>query len=241
MTKGEPKRTWSLEDARNVVAVFDANVAKTIHGVTFALDNPLPYQGVVFHELLKRRARDTVAGVLVLCQNDLIVPAMLLTRAAFEILAFAFEFHRHCEAYLANEKGSKLPEFLEKAILGVGKHAAEQGELIAIHINDHLRALEKAHPGTEAEYNKLSEYAHPNRAGMLTAYAKVDSDNYKVDMGANDLSTDLAMTPLARCHVLFTEYSNRLSHVLKAINDKYESRESKFNIVGHINPKPSNG
>jgi hypothetical protein len=241
MNNGTPKVTWSLEDALNVVATFDATVAKRVHGESFAKNNPLPYQGVVFHELLRWRMRDTIAGVFVLCQHDLIVPAILLTRSAFELLAFTFEFHRQCEAHIADEEKSELAGFLEAAVLGVGKKLAAHGEPRAIHINENFKSIEKEHPGIIGEYDRLSEYAHPNRAGMLTAYAKINKEEDLVDLGKNNLSNDLAMTPLALCHLLFTEYSNRLNHVLKAINDKYETGASKFNIVGHVKPKPPRG
>ena len=146
----------------------------------------LPFKTrTVIQSALRRNCELRDSFVLAFNQK-LYAPLFILARASIETGALAWDVWRGTESLVDLDETSGLVEFDARVVsilLGsrTGSGAGDPDEYRAPNVLTIIDRLSKGDvPRLRDTYNELSEYAHPNYAGLLEAYTTSDPLNRQV-------------------------------------------------------------
>ena len=81
-----------------------------------------------------------------------------------------------------------------------------------------VECVERRVPGYQEQYNRLSEYAHPNSAGTTHLYSTIDRENIFINFGLAERSTEpakaICLSNLSVALMMFERAYNHLSDVM---------------------------
>ncbi|AVT76328.1 hypothetical protein RPPS3_22650 [Rhodopseudomonas palustris] len=149
-------------------------------------------------------------------QKEDLVSAVVLTRAAMETTAALWTLKRKLDEALklGSVDISSIGRYLARLRLGQGKRITQTDEPKVVHVNDLIRAVEKDCEGFEHQYDRLSEFAHPNWSGAAGVYSRFHHDEALVEFGQNirgeEGTKGIGLTNLSVALLLFEEVCNHL-------------------------------
>ncbi|NNM43059.1 MAG: hypothetical protein HKM07_01785 [Chlamydiae bacterium] len=106
------------------------------------------------------------------------VVGYILLRSIMETVALFWYFYDKITDAIKTQDVHRIREMLSKALAGAKAAKAKEAgwSLDPVHILKLIRHVAKATPPFEDHYDFLSEVAHPNAAGLISAYVKNDWD-----------------------------------------------------------------
>ena len=86
------------------------------------------------------------------------------------------------EQVIKNNNYDEIKQFLTQALLGARSTIAtkEFNRPCVVNILTYIDHMDKKIPGYKAQYEFLSEFSHPNSAGLNKMYSKLDWDNKEI-------------------------------------------------------------
>jgi hypothetical protein len=156
-------------------------------------------------------------------ERDDFATAAILTRAVTENAALAWMLLDLLEkraSYSPQQLNDKLMRMLAGS--GLWDEAPKP-----VHVLDCLRKMDKTIPGVLQSYDQLSEFAHPNWAGVSGLYSKIDKPNFTVNFGRGlqlaDETRDMITKTLLGSLGGFEYAYNRISDLMPAFLAELES------------------
>ena len=133
----------------------------------------------LLRESIFKRMCELAKGAQDECLKDRKVSAILLARGLMETEAFFSYFLNKIKLRVENNKSNELNEFLTIALLGARSPMAveEFKRPKAINVLTCIDFVDKSIPQYRAQYDFLSEFSHPNSAGLNLMYCKIDKEN----------------------------------------------------------------
>lgn len=154
---------------------------------------------------LHARLLDLALSITLIFNAESIIPALILARSIMETEVFIIDLKDRVHEVLKNKTALSAEDNdqLEKIILGKmfstrrSDFLSAMPELEAKNIISVFRKCEKEENGLLEEYERLSEYAHPNSLGHFLAYTRTDMKHNMIDY--NKLTAkDLEFFPLIK-------------------------------------------
>ena len=128
----------------------------------------------ILRESLLQRAIEIAQGALLLYRQGLIVPAFMITRACIENTSMLHMLKTKTTGVnVSNIHG--LQEYLEKAVWGSKN---DDTDVEALNILKSVDKMSKLLPHIRQSYDSLSEFAHPNYAGVVASYGRNIGPNF---------------------------------------------------------------
>lgn len=142
----------------------------------------LPFKALWYREALIWRMAELSRGALEQYEQNRLASAILLTRAAVETVAALWFLCRILDFAISTGDLAETDGGLMRLLLG----SRDDPNLPqAINVLTFVDYVDKQVNGFRHQYNILSEYSHPNWAGVSGLYASPDRANLWTDFGQN--------------------------------------------------------
>jgi hypothetical protein len=171
-----------LEESKLYVRGLRISLVSRTDPAQVSLIAQIPYKALQIREALLYRATDLADASCALIDTENLVSAACTTRAFQETLAALFYVNRKVKKAIDDENVSALDETLMKALMG-SKNNPDMPD--PINVLKMVDRVEKEIPGFRDIYDILSELSHPNWAGTLGIYTKIDTEKLWTDFGKN--------------------------------------------------------
>lgn len=142
----------------------------------------LPFKAMLYRESLIWRMVELSRGAFDNLKSDKLANAVILTRAAVETSAALWYLHAKLKAAVESGTLGDTDEYLMRLAMG-SRSDAEMPE--AISVLTFVDRVNKDVEGFRHQYDRLSEYAHPNWAGTSLLYSETDTENFWTEFGQN--------------------------------------------------------
>jgi hypothetical protein len=205
-----------LETLKDSVAVLENSLPKEIPlAISKAID---PCRAHVFREACLHRMAELAGSAYDAFHKNTLITAFTLCRSVMETEALFWEFITMLETALEKKSISKIRKFLTKAMLGVKIPTGDgTSSMTPHHVLTLVRdGMGKHIKGYFNQYEFLSEFAHPNAAGVIKAYVKLDWEKHVAYLGLNQekISPDLALPKLVGSLQAFIQIYNNSAKLL---------------------------
>lgn len=187
-----------LEILKEVVTILENSLpTEILLAISKAID---PCRAHVFREACLHRIAELAGSAYEAFHKKKLITAFTLCRSIMETEALFWDFVTMLEDALRKQSISKIRKFLTKAMLGA---KIQTGDVISSMTPHHVLTLVRDGMGKQIkgyfnQYEFLSEFAHPNAAGVIKAYVKLDWEKHMAYLGLNHdkIFPDLALPKL---------------------------------------------
>jgi hypothetical protein len=138
------------------------------------------FHAVCLRDVLSHRIKDLGIKAIALYESEQFVPAFLITRAIMETVALLYHLHKKITSAIENKDAIELNDWLVNAIFGSRN---EDTDMTSPNILTALDRMGKEHLGIRVMYDQLSEFCHPNYAGVLASYSHLNDDKSIILLG----------------------------------------------------------
>jgi hypothetical protein len=215
----EDDRTPTLEEMlaeiQGRLKILESSLPKQIDPIGISRTK-LPFKVLNYCEALIWRIAELARAALQTFEAQQFAAAIVLTRAAVETNAALWYLDEKVSTALKQKKLGDLDNCVMRLLSGT--YAWEEFPN-PIRVGKFVERIERSVPGFQEQYNRLSEYAHPNARGTAGLYSTIDRENIFVDFGLRDRNTKPAKTiciaNLSVTLMLFERTYNHLSDVMR--------------------------
>ncbi len=192
-----------------------------------------PYKALNIREALLYRVTDLADATYMLIESDNLVAAACTARAFQETVALLFCVNRKTKKAIAGNDVACLDKDLMRILLGAKNN---QDMPDPINILTMVDGVNKDIPGFRDVYDNLSELAHPNWAGTLGTYTKVNKEMLWTDYGKNIRLGDtnrqqIAFALNAGLDIVISAYNEFTEFMPDLINICEEAIRSKKHLI----------
>lgn len=226
-----------MDEIRKNLELLESCLPKRVDGWALSQMSKLPFKVLGYREALAWRMAELGRAAFEEFEKDRLAAAIVLTRAAVETSAALWYLCGKVEASVESAEVGDIDDYLMKMNMGIATDPPtdpETGEVVTprpIKIGKFLDSVEKDIAGFNRQYGYLSEYAHPNWAGTVYLYSKLDKENGAADFGQNIRKTDgtkvTGVGNLSVALLLFERSYNRVSDLVPAFTKLCEERLKK--------------
>jgi hypothetical protein len=222
-TNNAPTDEAVLAEAKQLAQLIASSLPEKIQIAALPLNSKLPFKALSLRELLIHRVSDLADTAVELFEQRRLIPAVLLTRGVIETVAVAFSLYKALERFVGSHDVAAFDEFLMKGLMG-GR--LEDSSYRATNVVTLVQHVEKTIPGFESSYNWLSEFAHPNWAGMLGAFGEIDRESFELLLGPNQRTSAFStgVNALSGSLLVFHHFYNGMAEMLQHINQHFDSQ-----------------
>jgi len=224
-----PDAESDIYQAAELASALQASLPRQVHAAPLGFPSKAPFKLLSLRETLLWRVADMAGAAVSLCQTDRAVPAAVLARAALETTAVLYGLGVMVARVVETHR---VDEFDARAMRMLFGSRNRQTPTEAINILTHIDQMDRNFSGLRSWYDDMSEIAHPNYAGVMASYGKVDRDRYIVELGPRDWPKGMVGPALCACLEIarrtrdsidrrFEEFS-RLCHDLDVENEQDE-------------------
>jgi hypothetical protein len=167
-----------MEDAEKAIGGLKESLLKALDLGSLNSRNPTahkwkaPYRSMQLREVVHWRMTDLLDQAVVLQKHDHTLGARILLRSAFETLAMLIYLNLQMAKVIDGTLNFHVFSQKTEALLLGSKD--DSTPVSAVNILTVLDACDKRYNGIRKMYDRLSESAHPNYAGMSDGYTKID-------------------------------------------------------------------
>jgi hypothetical protein len=226
-----------MDEIRKNLELLESCLSKRVDGWALSQMSKLPFKVLGYREALAWRMAELVRAAFEEFEKDRLAAAIVLTRAAVETSAALWYLCGKVEASVESTEVGDIDDYLMKLNMGIRTDPPtdpETGEAIMprpIKIGKFLDSVEKDIAGFNRQYGYLSEYAHPNWAGTVYLYSKLDKENGAADFGQNIRKPDgtkiIGVGNLSVALLIFERSYNRVSDLIPDFTELCEERLKK--------------
>jgi hypothetical protein len=218
-----------LNEAKLYVKSLRMSLVSRTDPAQVSLTAKTPYKALQIREALLYRATDLADASCALVDMQNLVSAACTTRAFQETLAMLFYINRKVKKAIDDQSISALDKTLMKALTGSKNNPDMRDPINILTIVDRV---DKEIPGFRGVYDNLCELSHPNWAGTLGTYTKIDTEKLWVDFGKNIRLKDttqrhIAFTLRAGLELvvhIYNEFAELMPQLLKVCEKAVESK-----------------
>lgn len=138
------------------------------------------YQVVCLRDTLAHRIRDLSENTAQLFESNQLIPAFLVTRALLESVSLLYNLHKKIVSAIDRKDVNQLDKWLERVTLGRRNVVTE---ITPPNILNALNSIDEKYAGVREMYDQLSEFCHPNFAGVLASYSRLNDDRDMLLLG----------------------------------------------------------
>ncbi len=142
----------------------------------------IPYKALEIREAILYRATDLADAACMLLEKENLVSAACIARALQETVAVLFYANRRVKDTIDNKSIDGLDEDLMAILVGAKNNPDLPTPKSIMTMIDRV---DKEIPTFRTVYDNLSEIVHPNWAGTLGLYSKVNKEKVWTDFGKN--------------------------------------------------------
>ncbi len=217
MTNSETNQ--NLEKCKVKLKQLNSKLPSTIDYRDVSLKAKIPFIVLGYSGALLHRIAELASSSVELYERPKkAISAVLLVRAVMETTAMLYSLHRKLAETIENKNTNELKEYLDTNIFGWRTEAEDDLPKMP-NILGPIDQIDKYL--LEGKYRKayegLSEYCHPNCAGVHMAYVKLDKVNRRAHIGAEfteiDSESQLGVL-LSTLEICCEEYS-KISGLMK--------------------------
>jgi len=226
-----------MDEIRENLELLESNLPKRVDGWALSQMSKLPFKVLVYREALAWRMAELSRAAFEEFGKDRIAAAIVLTRAAVETSAALWYLCGKVEASVESAEVGDIDDYLMKMNMGIATDPPtdpETGEAVTprpTKIGKFLNSVDKDIDGFNRQYGYLSEYAHPNWAGTVYLYSKLDKENAVADFGQNIRKPDgtkvIGVGNLSVALQMFERSYNRVSDIIPEFTKLCEERLKK--------------
>jgi hypothetical protein len=169
-------------EIRSRIELLESSLPRRVDAMV-SPDSKLPFKALLYRAALIWRMAELSRGAFENYERDRLALAILETRAAVETSAALWYLHAKLDATLKAGHVGDIDDFLMK--LSMGSRTDTDIMPQAISVLTFVDRVEKDAEGFRHQYDRLSEFAHPNWAGTALLYSKPNPPNLWTDFGAN--------------------------------------------------------
>ena len=175
-----------LREATEYAAHLRMNLTKSLIPAEISPTAKAPFKIVVLRELLLHRLSDLSDAACAMYGVGSVVPAIVLTRAAFETMALLFHLNKTIDRALREADAAVVDDRAMTGLLGSKDGSTN---LPALNVMTAVEKLDKDYQGLKEMFETLCEFAHPNYHGLASSYqtitaANLDDPHVPVALGA---------------------------------------------------------
>lgn len=210
--KTEMNEEGLLRKGMELSSRLKASLPSRVDPATVSTRAKIPFKALCVREVLLYRVSELADAALACYQQNQLVGAATLTRALLESVAFLYWLHKEVRAAVSNGVTGRIDEFLGRAMVGTRN---ESTPLLAHQVLNAIDVVTEDINHYRKVYEELCEIAHPNWAGGLGAYGKLNKEMVWYELGPGRLPKLLIIGPLVTSLELFIEFYDRMPSDLK--------------------------
>jgi len=222
----KPSLASLLDGVRKRLEVLESSLPKRVDAMAVSPTSKLPLKALLYREALIWRMAELSRAAFESFQNDQLVSAIVLTRAAVETSAALWYLCAKVVATVESNAVGDIDEYLMKLVMGTATDAPTTVPR-PVRVGAFLKEAEKDIEGFTYQYGILSEYAHPNWAGTSLLYSKSDKETRVTDFGRNIRQADnakrMGLHSLRGALAMFERSYNRIADFIPAFTALSES------------------
>lgn len=181
----------ALEQSKTLLIQLKEKLPSSCFGTSPQGEPDLPWLVSLLNTALGYRIVEISETAHNLYESENLLPAIILSRSAFETLMVAHRLNDRIHFSIVNNNFNELDEEIRK--LGFGSKIKGLG-FPAINIKTIVDSINKKTPGVKNYYDELSEISHPNWAGVLGIYCNLDWDKRSGTFGRNNELPEISKT-----------------------------------------------
>jgi len=193
-----------------------------IYASSFTLNSKLPYKAASLRELIIYRVETLTQDAIELFDKKRIISAFIITRALIETISVIIVLNNKISSFLNNKKTNELDTFLNSCLIGdrIGVTGISTTNVLTL-----IDIVNKKYQGFREDYNRLSEFTHPNWSGVLGPFGNIDSEEYVLNLSknTNNIPIEFGTGPLSYGLGFFIYYYNECASLIKELNEYFES------------------
>lgn len=190
-----------------------------------------PVKAVHLREALYYRMTDLSGAAIDLYEQNKIVPAIIIIRAAYETAALCFYIYKKINEAKEKQDINEIDAFLMRAKFG---QKLDEDYYQAFNTLTVIKHLDKQFSGLASMYDSLCEIAHPNWMGCEGAYSNLNTVEHYVEFSlkSKSIPSGLGLDELIVALTVFEHYYNAMGDILPTIvklcEDYIDKRMTKF-------------
>jgi hypothetical protein len=226
-----------MDEIRKNLELLEPSLPKRVDGWALSQMSKLPFKVLGYREALAWRMAELGRAAFEEFEKDRLAAAIVLTRAAVETSAALWYLCGKVEASVESAEVGDIDDYLMKMNMGIATDPPTDpntGEAVTprpIRIHNFLDRVEKDISGFNRQYGYLSEYSHPNWAGTVYLYSKLDKENGVADFGQNIRKPDgtkvTGVGNLSVALLMFQRSYNRVADLVPEFTELCEERLKK--------------
>jgi hypothetical protein len=207
-----PDEEELLNHGMELSARLKASLPPRVDPATISTRAKIPFKALCIREVLLYRVSELADTAIACFRQDQLVAAATLTRALLESVALFYWLYKEVRAAVETGATGRIDEFLGRAMVGTRN---ESTPLLAHNVMNAIDAVTGDIDYYRKVYEELCEIAHPNWAGGLGAYGKLNTEMIWYELGTSRLPRLLILGPLVWSLELFIEFYSRIIPDLK--------------------------
>jgi hypothetical protein len=180
-----------LAEADARLRLLEAGRPTSLDGFAISSISKLPFKALRYRESLLWRIAQLGRSAFENFESNKLASAILLTRAVTETSAALWYLSVKLKAAVEAKELGSIDDSLVKLLMGSRTDAALPQ---AISVLTFIAHVERDLEGFSEQYNRLSEFAHPNWAGTTLLFSKLDESGTVADFGENIRAGESAKT-----------------------------------------------
>ena len=214
-----PKEYNPSEDIgalKALISQFKGNLPNRVDPASLTWDSKIPWKAVNLREALLYRITELGESAIDLYEKqDRIISAHLITRAVHETTALFYSFYLKLKKVTDDQFLTDFDEFLNKLLFGW----KNDKDFPALNILNAVDKLDNLIEGFRHNYDRLSEFCHPNYSGVFGAYAAINKETGWVDFGREirKLSPMVGLHPLVASLKMFKHFYNESAELIPTL------------------------
>ena len=209
--------------AKGLIENLTNNLPHCVEIAALTLNSKLPFKVISIRETLIHRMAELSVATLQLFENGQLLPAFILTRSTVETSALLYCLYRSLEQFNIDHDVERLDKsFLMRALMGSkNDDAAHEAYSVLTAVDK----LDKMVEGIRHDYDELSEFLHPNWAGVMGAFGKIDKEKFRLELGKENrtLKPIIGLSPFVAALQAFEIFYDEVGKSILVMNDFFES------------------
>jgi hypothetical protein len=223
-----------IAEIRDRLDRLEAHLQPRLDARDLGARSQLPFYALYSRETLMWRVIELSCDAFECFLKEKFVSAVVLTRAAMETTAALWTLRGKIEKALKLGSVGDLGPYLARLRVGQGKGIAQPDDPKAVNVMDFIRAVEEDCEGFAHQYDRLSEYAHPNWSGTTGLYSRFDHDEAIAEFGPNirggDGTKGIGLTSLSVVLLFFEHTYNSIADTMPAFIELCERELPKTTV-----------
>lgn len=173
------------------ISAFKESLPSRVDPASISKKAKIPFKAISFREALFHRITELAdSAFYFLTAEGKAVSGFILTRAAYETMALLFVLHTNIKKVIDSKSIGDFDDYIMTHTFGWRKEGVDDLPTMP----NILGAIDKVDKFLDGhfrrEYEAISEYCHPNCAGVHSSYVKIDKENIHADIGSQFTKTE---------------------------------------------------